>query len=294
MRKSLVLITSFLMTLLSYSLEIDGNKIVDETKNSIAKKEYERVVILDPAVVESFYLIGGEEKIVAISETTTTTIWPEEKTKDLAKAGTLMKPSIEKVLSYEPDLVILNSVSSSFADSLKARGIKYLISDGKTIDEILKNLEVYGVITGKEEKAKEVADNYRGKMNDIRGKIEKEPLNLKGAFLFSTSPMMAFTEKSLPGEIFQVLGIENIANGLSGNRPIISPEYLITQNPDILVGSMAIAKKEDILNSSPFVKETKAGKNENIFILDSRKILRATPRIIDELETLYKDLSDVK
>lgn len=294
MRRYIIFIMSFFMTALTYSLEVKEDKIIDKTKNKIEKKEYKRVVILDPAVVEMFYLIGGERNIVAISETTTTNIWPEEKTEKLEKVGTLIKPSIEKILACEPDLVILGAMSTGFIDSLKTRGLNYLVNDGKNLNSILNNLELYGVIAGKEESAKKVADSYRERLKDIKESIKLKPLNLKGAFLFSTTPMMAFTEASIPGEIFQILGIKNIATGIVGKRPIISSEYLIAQNPDILVGSMGIEKKDDILNSNPFVKETKAGKNKNIFILDSGKILRGTPRVIDEIVGLHKELKDVK
>ncbi|MGL5760345.1 MAG: ABC transporter substrate-binding protein, partial [Cetobacterium sp.] len=108
------------------------------------------------------------------------------------------------------------------------------------------------------------------------------------------SPRMVFSPNSLPGQIFDTLGIENIAKGLPGGRPILSPEFLLAENPDILVGSMAIKNKNDILNSNPVVKQTKAGQKGNIMIIESDKILRGTPRVIDALEELYKELSNVK
>ncbi|MBC2855215.1 ABC transporter substrate-binding protein [Cetobacterium sp. 2A] len=168
------------------------------------------------------------------------------------------------------------------------------MNEGKSLDSILENLTVYGSLTGQTKKAEEVSRIYRTKLENIKEKISKKPLNKKGAFLFSTSPMMVFNSESLPGQIFEILGIENISKGLPGGRPIVSPEYLIAQNPDLLVGSMAISNKDDILNSNPFVKQTKAAKNGSILIVDSNKILRATPRVIDALEDLYAELSDVK
>jgi iron complex transport system substrate-binding protein len=65
---------------------------------------------------------------------------------------------------------------------------------------------------------------------------------------------------------------------------------VISQNPDILLGAMSIKKKEDILNSNPFIMKTTAGKKGNIAIVESSKILRPTPRIIDVVEELYEEL----
>ena len=294
MKKIAALILTILTSNLVYALKIENGFIIDSRGNRVEEKEYKRVLILDPAAVEAFYLIGGEKNIVAIADTAKNPIWPQEKTKDLPKAGTIMKPSIEQVLMYSPDLVILNTMSESFGESLKARKLNFIINEANSFEQILDNLKVYGVVTGRKENTDKLIDNYNLKLKTIREKISEKPLNIKGGFLFSTSPMMVFSPNSLPGQIFDTLGIENIAKGLPGGRPILSPEFLLAENPDILVGSMAIKNKNDILNSNPVVKQTKAGQKGNIMIIESDKILRGTPRVIDALEELYKELSNVK
>ena len=294
MKRVITLFFTILISNLVYALKIENDFIIDSRGNKIAKKEYKKVLILDPAAVEAFYLIGGENNIVAIADTAKNPIWPQEKTKDLPKAGTIMKPSVEQVLMYSPDLVILNTMSESFGESLKARKLNFIINEANSFEQILNNLEIYGVITGKEENTDKLIDSYNQKLKMIKEKIAEKPLNIKGGFLFSTSPMMVFSPNSLPGQIFDTLGIENIAKGLPGGRPILSPEFLLAENPDILVGSMAIKNKNDILNSNPVVKQTKAGQKGNIMIIESDKILRGTPRVIDALEELYKELSNVK
>lgn len=294
MKRVITLIFTILISNLVYALKIENDFIIDSRGNKIVKKEYKKVLILDPAAVEAFYLIGGENNIVAIADTAKNPIWPQEKTKDLPKAGTIMKPSVEQVLMYSPDLVILNTMSESFGESLKARKLNFIINEANSFEQILNNLEIYGVITGKEENTDRLIDSYNLKLKMIKEKIAEKPLNIKGGFLFSTSPMMVFSPNSLPGQIFDTLGIENIAKGLPGGRPILSPEFLLAENPDILVGSMAIKNKNDILNSNPVVKQTKAGQKGNIMIIESDKILRGTPRVIDALEELYKELSNVK
>lgn len=292
--KRVMLIFTILISNLVYALKIENGFIIDSRGNKVEEKEYKKVLILDPAAVESFYLIGGEKNIVAIADTARNPIWPQEKTKTLPKAGTIMKPSIEQVLIYSPDLVILNSMSENFGESLKARKLNFIINEANSFEQILNNLEIYGIVTGQKENADKLVDNYNLKLKTIKEKIAEKPLNIKGGFLFSTSPMMVFSSNSLPGQIFDTLGIENIAKGLPGGRPILSPEFLLAENPDILVGSMAIKNKNDILNSNPVVKQTKAGQKGNIMIIESDKILRGTPRVIDALEELYQELSNVK
>jgi len=291
MKKILNIISFLVISMTALSLAIDGNMVVDNIGNKIEMKEYKKIIVIDPAAVEIIYLLGREENIEAIADTSTTKIWPAEKTSKLPSIGNITKPSIEKIVYHQPDLVILNPMIAGFSDVLTERKIPYLVNSASNFDEILNSVRVYGALTGDKEKGETVAREYKNKLTDLKEDIQKNPLNLKGAFLFSTSPMMAFNSKSLPGEIFRLLGIENIADNLPGGRPIISPEFIVATNPDVLLGAMNISRKEDILNSNPIVKETTAGKTGNIAIVESDRILRPTPRIIEAVEELYRELS---
>lgn len=289
-RKSIVLLFILMLGINIYSMEIKDKKIIDNYGNSIEQREYRKIVVLDPAVVETFYMLGGESKITAIGKTAMSEIYPVEKTKNLANVGTITKPSIEKILSYTPDLVILNAMAASTGESLKELKIPFIINTDGNISDILLNIKIYGDITGKKAEAEKLYINSEEKLNNLKKKVKESPLNLKGAVLYTVSPMMGFNEKSLPGEILDILGVENIADNLIGDKPIISQEFLLKKNPDFLAGAMSIKSAKDIANSNPAVKETTAGKKGNFFIVDSSKILRGSPRIFEAVEEFYLEL----
>ncbi|MEH1739705.1 ABC transporter substrate-binding protein [Fusobacterium varium] len=289
-RKSIVLLFILMLGINIYSMEIKDKKIIDNYGNSIEQREYRKIVVLDPAVVETFYMLGGESKITAIGKTAMSEIYPVEKTKNLANVGTITKPSIEKILSYTPDLVILNAMAASTGESLKELKIPFIINTAGNISDILLNVKIYGDITGKKAEAEKLYINSEEKLNNLKKKVKESPLNLKGAVLYTVSPMMGFNEKSLPGEILDILGVENIADNLIGDKPIISQEFLLKKNPDFLAGAMSIKSAKDIANSNPAVKETTAGKKGNFFIVDSSKILRGSPRIFEAVEEFYLEL----
>ena len=292
MKKIMMLLSLLIISVASFSMKIDGNHIVDSTGNRIELKKYNRVVVMDPAVVEIFYLLGSEDQISAIANTVRNPIWPEEKTSHLKTVGTIIKPSLEQIISHTPDLVIINPMSIGLTKQLEERGLRYIVNEASTFDEILDITEIYGKLTGREAEAGKVVEKQRKTLERIEARVTAEPLGLKGAFLFSTSPMMVFNTNSLPGRVFEFLGIENIADGIPGGRPIISPEYLIESNPNILMGSMAIKSPRDIIATNPFVEATDAGRNKNLMVVDSNKILRASPRIIDAVEELYEELKE--
>lgn len=277
-----------------FALKIENNFVKDNYGNSIEIKEYNKLIVLDPAVVETIYLLNGEEKIVAIGKTAMSKIYPEEKTKDLESVGNISKPSLEKILSYTPDLVILNGMSTKTGETLKSLKIPYLINEAGNIQEILDNINAYGEILGKKEESKKLYEDSAAKLDELKGKIKNKPLGLKGTVLYSVSPMMGFNSKTLPGEVLELLGVENITNSLTGERPIISQEFLLKENPDFLAGAMSIKSVDDIKNSNPAIKEIKAGQKNNIFIVDSNKILRGSPRIFELILEFYDELLKVE
>lgn len=276
------------------ALKIENNFVKDNYGNSIEIKEYNKLIVLDPAVVETIYLLNGEEKIVAIGKTAMSKIYPEEKTKDLESVGNISKPSLEKILSYTPDLVILNGMSTKTGETLKSLKIPYLINEAGNIQEILDNINAYGEILGKKEESKKLYEDSAAKLDELKEKIKNKPLGLKGTVLYSVSPMMGFNSKTLPGEVLELLGVENITNSLTGERPIISQEFLLKENPDFLAGAMSIKSVDDIKNSNPAIKEIKAGQKNNIFIVDSNEILRGSPRIFELILEFYDELLKVE
>ena len=293
-KKLMIVALMLISTKEMLALKIENTFIKDNYGNSIEIKEYNKLIVLDPAVVETIYLLNGEEKIVAIGKTAMSKIYPEEKTKDLESVGNISKPSLEKILSYTPDLVILNGMSTKTGETLKSLKIPYLINEAGNIQEILDNINAYGEILGKKEESKKLYEDSAAKLDELKEKIKNKPLGLKGTVLYSVSPMMGFNSKTLPGEVLELLGVENITNSLTGERPIISQEFLLKENPDFLAGAMSIKSVDDIKNSNPAIKEIKAGQKNNIFIVDSNKILRGSPRIFELILEFYDELLKVE
>ena len=291
MKKIILLISMLLIGINSFSLEIKDNKIYGEKGYNIQLKKYEKVVAIDPAVVETMYLLGAEDRLVGIAGTNRSKIWPYEKTSKLKSVGNTSKPNIEQIIALDPDLVIVNGMSLGIVEVLQSKNIPVLVNDAtKNFETILESIKIYGKIFDKKIEAEKLYTETYKKMENLKKSKSSNKINMKGMILYSVSPMMGFDAKSLPGQTLDIIGIENITSGLKGNRPIISPEYLLAQNPNIIIGAMSISSPEEIINANPFVKETDAVKNKNVFIVDSSKILRGSPRIFEAIEELYEEI----
>ena len=132
--------------------EEEKSKANAETKvNEKSGKKYDRIVVLDPAVVEMVYLLGGEDKLVGIAKLERSKIWPEEKTEKVESVGTFINPSLEKIIALKPDLVIESFHSSDAIDkSLTSNNIEIIKIQANSIEDIFRNFQKVAKILGKE------------------------------------------------------------------------------------------------------------------------------------------------
>ena len=138
------------------------------------------LVVLDPAAIEMIYSLGAQDQIKAIAKTSMSKIWPADEVAKLPSVGGYIKPNLEKIVALKPDLVIASYHSTSTADELKNLGIKSMVLNANSIDEICTNLDKIAQIVEKKGKSSEICNEIQAKCDGktaLQGK--------KGLFVFS-------------------------------------------------------------------------------------------------------------
>ena len=265
--------------------EEEKSKANAETKvNEKSEKKYDRIVVLDPAVVEMVYLLGGEDKLVGIAKLERSKIWPEEKTEKVESVGTFINPSLEKIIALKPDLVIESFHSSDAIDkSLSSNNIEIIKIQANSIEDIFKNFQKVAKILGKEKEAEKIIAEKRQKIEEIK-KIDTT--EKKGLFILAPTPMRVFGKGTLPNNIMEMLNIKNIAAGMEGMSPTLTPEYIIKENPDIIL--TFVKDPQEIVKANPQIKDISAIKNNKFVVLETGQILRGSPRMIDYIADVYQ------
>ena len=265
--------------------EEEKSKANAETKvNEKSGKKYDRIVVLDPAVVEMVYLLGGEDKLVGIAKLERSKIWPEEKTEKVESVGTFINPSLEKIIALKPDLVIESFHSSDAIDkSLTSNNIEIIKIQANSIEDIFKNFQKVAKILGKEKEAEKIIAEKRQKIEEIK-KIDTT--EKKGLFILAPTPMRVFGKGTLPNDVMEMLKIKNIAAGMEGMSPTLTPEYIIKENPDIIL--TFVKDPQEIVKANPQIKDISAIKNNKFVVLETGQILRGSPRMIDYIADVYQ------
>ena len=276
---------SFYFALLVISIfVISCSKKNAENGKKGENKKYNRIVVLDPATVEMIYMLGAEDKIVGVANLERSKVWPEEKVAKLESVGTFIKPSLERIITLKPDLVIMSALTDdNLNNGLKSNNIEAKRIQANSIEEIFTNFMEVAKMLGKENEANKIIAEKRAKLEEIK---KMAAINKKGLFVMSASPLMVFGNDNLPNDIMKLLNIKNIAENQKGRNPIVTPEFIIKENPDIII--TLLPNPSQIVTTNPQLKNVNAIKNSKFIVVNSSQILRGSPRTIDQIEEIAK------
>ena len=192
--------------------------------------EPRRVVSVLPSTTETLCALGLCERLVGVDDYSD---FPALVTK-LPKVGGLYNPNIEAMVALKPDLVVVSKYGK-LADSLAAAGINVLAINPETYDEVFSKTLMLGKVMNREAQAKNLVIQMR---RDI-AKIEiltKNAVRKPTAYYEVDPTPYTVGPNSFIGVLLAKAGAVNIIPASLGDFPKISPELVVQQNPQLILG----------------------------------------------------------
>jgi len=255
--------------------------------NSVFAKSPERIVSLAPSTTEILFAAGLGEKIVGV---TNFCDYPEE-AKHKPKIGGMSNPSLEKVVSLRPDIVVMTTDGNprEFELKLHTLKIKTFVFKSLTIAELPDGIREMGTALDEREKFNALASEIEQTMEKLKKHGEAE--RKKMLFIVWPEPLIVAGKRTAADDAIKLLGGVNIAEDALGRYPKYSIEEIFHQSPDIIfVGKGMSGKGSDdmrkiasgLLNR---LAALPAVKNKRVFFV-SDSLFRLGPRIIDGIKEL--------
>ncbi|WP_105901169.1 ABC transporter substrate-binding protein [Vibrio gangliei] len=153
--------------------------------------------------------------------------------------------SIEKVISLNPDVLMLADWQYKALESeiprLESAGIKVIVVDynAQTVERHVQSTLLIGAITGQNERAKQIAQEYQNTVESIETKLKEA--NLPKPKIYTEFGAAGINEigytfgKNMWGAIATLAGGDNISAPYVEWWGKLNPEQIIVSNPDIIV-----------------------------------------------------------
>lgn len=250
-----------------------------------------RLVVLDPASIEIIYLLGRQDSIKAIATMQQSHIYPQEQTSKLPSVGSFSNPSVEKILSLKPTLVILSLYSLGLKDRLENLGIQTAYLEANRLEDMYENIAKIATLLGEEAKGAQLIDKTKQEIKSLQATQPSQNTQKSAIFLYSSNPLMAFNDNSVIADILRLLGLQNKTIATNVARPILSNEFVLKADPDILILGVQANDISALIAQNPALKNLKAYKNNAIFTYPkAHRLLRVSPTIIEGIKDLKATL----
>lgn len=248
-------------------------------------KEPVRIVSLSPAITEMIFLLDSQDKLVAVSEFCK---FPPE-TDKIPKTGALIQINIEKLISFNPDLVLIGSIiSKEDVEKIEKSGLKIIaIKEENEISGIYKALTQLGKILNQQQKAEKKIVELKNELSKIS--IDHSRTKKSVYYVVGFGPGGDFTApaNSHIHDIIIKAGGRNVGDKISSWS--VSREYLFKENPDFI-----FVRKEDFhtfVSTYPY-SELKAVKNKQTFPIESGWIDVISPRNILAIKEIHSKIGN--
>ncbi len=192
--------------------------------------EPRRVVSVLPSSTETLCALGLCERLVGVDDYSD---FPAS-VGTLPKVGGLYNPNVEAMVALKPDLVVVSKYGK-LAESLAAAGITVLAINPETYDEAFSKTLVLGRVMNRETQARQLVIQMR---RDI-AKIEiltKNAVRKPTAYYEVDPTPYTVGPNSFIGVLLAKAGALNIIPASLGDFPKISPELVVQQNPQLILG----------------------------------------------------------
>jgi iron complex transport system substrate-binding protein len=249
--------------------------------NSTESSTEQRVVSLSTTHTEIIQTLGGENLLVGIDSFSESEL-PIEK----IDAFTV---TADELVNLNPDLVIVAFDFNGIIDGLEALNLNYvLLPPARNFDEVYTQIMEIGNLINKSEESIDLVSEME---NDVAEIIENFSAQNVKVFheIGYTYGIYTVNENSFIGEIYNLLGVDNIANfkedPFGSGYPEFSEEEILMANPNlIIVGHSDYLNKD--LSTRVGWEEITAIQSGNLFFLDENLANNWGTNTVDLLNTL--------
>lgn len=192
---------------------------------------------------------------------------------NLNKAGTVGRGNVdlEKLASYNPDVLIHRSNDSETIEAVNRIGVDVICITVENIDDIKETLVMLGKYFNKEKRAADVINWIENKINYINSIIDKIPGNERKTALLMGGELgrIAGNDMLQTWMIKMAGGIPVVIEGKDHNWINVGIEQVFNYNPEVIFCTSSTSRNykiDDLLNDSTW-DALEATKNKNVYVI---------------------------
>ncbi len=269
------IIVFWLLTFCTTSIAAYPVSIQDSKGNHLVfASQPQAVVSLVPSAAEILFKIGAKKFIKAITYHDCTLKGAEGK----LIAGGFFSPSLEKIKSVSPDLIILSPIHKNLIKIFKQTDCKLFVFKTSSIEDSYRNIRALGKIFNRENQAEKVIKENISEINHIKLKLAgiKNLKRKRVMRLMGKKTIMTPGSDSFQNEIIRAAGGISPDFGKKGDIVQVTKKEWMNFNPEFIYGCTPEKKLAKKIFQQPGWKDVAAVKNRRIYFFPCDLTCRAS------------------
>ena len=262
--------------------------VVDSEGNRIElAKPAQRIIALAPHAVENAFSAGAGEQLVGAVAFSN---YPEAATK-LPIVGGYKNLNIERIIELKPDLILAwgSGNSHNSYQRLKELGFTVYVNEPSDLEDVVKSIRDIGVLSGNQETANQIADEYLTKLNSIKARYQDKQ-KLTTFYQVWNQPLRTINGKHVISDAMRICGGINIYHDEIPLAPTINIESILEHNPSVIFASGMSDSKPEWLEDWKQWPSLQAVQQDNLFFVPPDHIQRHTVRLLLGIESICQQL----
>ena len=268
---------------------LGSRDLVDEAGRRVEAPDYpRRIICLAPSITEAVFAMGKGEEVIGVTDYTE---YPPE-ARQKTSVGGLVDPSIEKIVSLRPDLVLATEEINrrETVEELARFRIPVFVINPQGLDGIVTAALDMGNALGCSRQAQDLAKRLVEKRRRVAARVAGLP-HPKVFVLIWDDPIITAGNKAFITEVISAAGGDSITADIPQLWPQISLEEVLRRSPDFLLlisGSHQEITLDDLKQRAGW-NRLKAIAEKRAIYMDER-FEHSSPLVFDALEDLAKQL----
>jgi iron complex transport system substrate-binding protein len=208
--------------------------LTDELGRTITlEREPERIISMVPSHTEMICALDACDKLIGID---TFSNYPED-VLGLPRLGGALTgydggPDLEAIVALSPDLVVVSEYGE-LASFLEELGITTYAGSPQTVEDIFEYLEVIGQLVNRSDQAAALSAQIESDLDGIAQLVEGAT-RPSVYYEIDASPFSVGPD-SFIGQLIALAGGETIVTAEMGDFPMLDPEFIVAQDPDMII-----------------------------------------------------------
>ncbi|WGI16810.1 helical backbone metal receptor [Methanonatronarchaeum sp. AMET-Sl] len=273
-------------------IERDGEYITytDQTDREVEVVEnVESIISISPSNTEVIYELGLGDKVIGVTDWCD---YPSEAV-ETDSVGSYDNPSIETIIDKNPDVVFASSEQEdSIVNQLEKKGISVIVIHPGSYENLLEAIELIANVSGVEENGEALISEIEEQINDVKDKVAEYDERDTLYITWADEPMWVAGQGTYQNDLLELTGANNVID--QEGHIAINYETLVDINPEVmLLTEHAGMTVTELLDESK-LEGIDAIDNDEVYVILEDETTRASPRIVDGVNSIVDALYDIE